>query len=106
MALRKGMVTRDGIIAVYMLASRKNGTLYVGVTSDLARRIYEHKEGALPGFTRRYGVKRLVWFEVHESIAVALQRERSLKKYRRRWKINLIEAENPDWLKLYHRLNW
>ncbi len=97
---------RDGIIAVYIMASRKNGTLYTGMTSDLARRAFEHREGALGGFTKRYGVRRLVWYESFELITAAMQRERTIKGYPRQWKINLIEAENPDWLDLYNRLNW
>ncbi len=97
---------RDGIIATYIMASRKNGTLYTGVTSDLPRRAFEHREGALPGFTKRYGVKRLVWYQTFELITAAIQRERTIKGYPRQWKINLIEAENPDWLDLYTRLNW
>ena len=95
----------EGVIAVYILASRRNGTLYTGVASDLARRVYEHREGAREGFTKRYGVTRLVWFEVHELIVNAMRREHTLKGYPRQWKINLIEAENPDWLDLYERLN-
>ena len=97
---------RDGIIATYIMASRKNGTLYTGVTSDLSRRAFEHQEGALPGFTKRYGVKRLVWYQTFELITAAIQRERTIKGYPRQWKINLIETENPDWLDLYNRLNW
>jgi len=99
-------VHRDGIIAVYIMASRKNGTLYTGMTSDLARRAFEHREGALGGFTKRYGVRRLVWYESFEMITAAMQRERAIKHYPRQWKINLIEADNPDWLDLYNRLNW
>ncbi len=97
---------RDGIIAVYIMASRKNGTLYTGMTSDLARRAFEHRESALNGFTKRYGVHRLVWYESFELITAAMQRERTIKVYSRQWKINLIERENPDWLDLYNRLNW
>jgi putative endonuclease len=88
------------------MASRKNGTLYTGMTSDLARRAFEHREGALGGFTKRYGVHRLVWYESFELITAAMQRERAIKHYPRQWKINLIEADNPDWLDLYNRLNW
>ncbi|HEY9216515.1 MAG TPA: GIY-YIG nuclease family protein [Phenylobacterium sp.] len=91
--------------AVYLLASRRNGTLYVGVTNDLARRAWEHRQGLYPGFSRRYGVKQLVWYEHHESIATAIHREKLLKKYPRQWKINLIEAANPGWLDLYNTLN-
>ena len=87
--------------AVYMMASRKHGTLYIGVTSDLVNRVAQHREGQIEGFTRRYGVKRLVWFERHHGIVEAIQREKSLKKYRREWKINLIEAYNPNWDDLF-----
>ena len=86
---------------VYMLASKRNGTLYVGVTSNLSRRIEEHRRGLIDGFTKQYGVKRLVWAERHETIAAAIQREKSIKKYPRRWKINLIEEINPQWRDLY-----
>jgi putative endonuclease len=86
---------------VYMLASGKHGTLYIGVTSELISRIVKHRESVYPGFTQRYGVKRLVWFEAHESIVPAIQREKSLKKYRRDWKINLIEQDNPNWEDLF-----
>jgi putative endonuclease len=87
--------------AVYMLASRRHGTLYIGVTTDLVRRISQHRAGEIPGFTATYGVKRLVWFERCDSIVDAIQREKSLKKYRRDWKINLIERENRFWEDLY-----
>lgn len=90
---------------VYILASEKLGTLYIGYTSDLARRIYEHREGAVPGFTNKYGVKRLVYFEIFDDVRLAQQRERSLKKWQRDWKINLIERENPEWADLYDGLN-
>jgi putative endonuclease len=86
---------------VYMLASRKYGTLYVGVTTEFIDRIVQHREGLMEGFTKRYGVKRLVWFEGHENVLLAIQREKSLKKYRREWKINLIERENPNWDDLF-----
>jgi len=82
---------------VYILASRRNGTLYVGMTDNLARRVWEHKSGAVPGFTRKYGVKILVWYEVHESRESAFQRERQLKKWNRAWKLELIERTNPSW---------
>ena len=87
-----------------MLASGQHGTLYVGVTSDLLNRVAQHREGTLGGFTARYGVKRLVWFELHDSIVTAIQREKSLKKYKREWKVNLIERENPRWADLYPEL--
>jgi putative endonuclease len=78
---------------VYMLASRHYGTLYVGSTNDLARRVWEHKTKAIPGFTTKYGVDRLVWFEVHETLEGALIRERQIKRWKRDWKINLIESK-------------
>ena len=80
-----------------MLASRRNGTLYIGITDDLARRVEEHRIGAVPGFTKVYGVKILVWYEVHETRESAFQRERQLKKWNRRWKLELIERQNPAW---------
>ena len=82
---------------VYILASGRNGTLYVGVTSDLRRRLVEHRNRLTPGFTSRYGVDRLVWFEQHDLVAAAIQREKRLKKYPRQWKLNLIEEINPQW---------
>jgi putative endonuclease len=82
---------------VYILASRRHGTLYIGVTTDLAKRIYEHREGLIPGFTRRYRVKRLVFVETYDNIDDAIVREKQLKEWRRAWKIQLIEQENPDW---------
>ena len=83
--------------AVYLLASRRNGTLYTGVTSDLPSRIYKHRNGLLPGFTREYGVKMLVWFEQHATMDEAIRREKRIKKWNRAWKLELIEAANPDW---------
>jgi putative endonuclease len=82
---------------VYMLASKPNGTLYVGVTADLRRRLTEHRNGLVPGFTSRYAVKTLVWFERHELIGGAIRREKRIKKYSRQWKINLIKEVNPSW---------
>jgi putative endonuclease len=82
---------------VYVLASRYRGTLYVGVTNDLSRRIGEHKAGFVPGFTRKYGVHRLVYFETYSSIVEARAREHVLKRWRREWKFTLIEKVNPDW---------
>lgn len=90
--------------AVYMMGSRKHGTLYVGVTSELIQRVVQHREDLRPGFTETYGVKRPVWFEPHESIVPAIQREKSLKTYPRQWKINLIEQDNPDWDDLFPEL--
>jgi putative endonuclease len=87
--------------AVYMLASKTNGTLYVGVTSDLVKRVWEHKNDVVEGFTQRYGLHRLVWYEVHETMESAIVREKRLKGWRRIWKLELIEATNPDWKDLY-----
>jgi putative endonuclease len=98
------MAEGRGFIAVYLMASRRHGTLYVGVTSELPVRIAQHREGTLDGFTKRYGVKLLVWFEQHDGIASAIRREKAIKKYKRDWKINLIERENPAWDDLYPRL--
>ncbi len=85
----------------YIPASKPHGTLYVGVTSDLAGRIWEHKEGILPGFTRQYDVKMLVWYSQFDDIEYAIDEEKRIKKWRRAWKIQLIEKDNPDWLDLY-----
>ena len=98
-------MTRRPFIAVYIMTNRPNGTLYIGVTSDLITRAYQHREGLTPGFTRTYGLDRLVWFEQHDSIAEAIQRETSLKRYKRDWKINLIERDNPNWDDLYPELS-
>ncbi len=86
---------------VYLLASNRNGTLYLGVTKDIVRRGYEHRTKAAAGFTSRYGVDRLVWFEVHDEPLTAIAREKELKKWRRAWKIRLIEESNPEWTDLY-----
>src|SRR5258708_16035238 len=86
---------------IYLLASRKHGTLYLGVTKDLIRRVAQHKEKALPGFTAKYGVDRLIWFEAYDDPATAIAREKTIKKWRRYWKIRLIEADNPDCLPPY-----
>ena len=86
---------------VYILASRPNGTLYFGVTNDLVRRTYEHREGLVDGFTKNRGVKTLVFFEPYDDIEHAIVREKRLKRWRRAWKIQLIERDNPDWRDLY-----
>jgi putative endonuclease len=91
-------------VFVYILASRPLGTLYTGVTSDIIRRVHDHKSHAVPGFTSRYGVDRLVWFETHVSAREAIAREKRIKEWRRAWKIELIEAANPDWNDLYPSL--
>ncbi len=89
---------------VYILASRKNGTMYIGVTSNLVKRMYEHKEGLLEGFTKKYKVKDLVYYEQANDVNEAIIREKQLKKWNRQWKINLIEKENPGWLDLFDGL--
>ena len=86
---------------VYMMASRRNGTLYTGVTGDLVRRVFEHRSNAVAGFTKRYGVHTLVWWQAIECPATAIQREKTIKKWSRRWKIELIEAANPKWQDLW-----
>jgi putative endonuclease len=86
---------------VYILASGRNGTLYVGVTSDLIKRVWQHREGLAEGFTKKYGTKDLVWYEVHENAEAAIAREKQLKKWQRKWKIELIEVMNPYWNDLY-----
>jgi len=80
---------------VYLLASKKHGTLYLGVTNDIVRRVYEHRTKAVPGFTKRYRVDKLVWFEIYDDAPAAIAREKELKKWRRDWKIRLIEEQNP-----------
>ena len=90
--------------AVYILASKRNGTLYIGVTSDLIKRIWEHRNNMVEGFTRRYDVHRLVWYELHESMESAIKREKRLKEWKRKWKLELIENENPNWDDLYHTI--
>ena len=94
---------RDFEPAVYLLASARNGTLYTGVTSQLIRRIYQHRRGSFPGFSRDYGVKLLVWFERHQTMEGAIQREKRIKKWNRDWKLQLIEADNPEWRYLGRR---
>ena len=89
---------------VYLLASRRNGTLYIGVTNNLSRRVWEHKEGAVKGFTQEYGVKLLVYYESYPDVRDAIQREKNIKKWPRRWKIDLIQSMNPEWRDLYEEL--
>ncbi|MBZ9868872.1 GIY-YIG nuclease family protein [Mesorhizobium sp. CA15] len=91
---------------VYMTASQKGGTIYIGVTNDLARRIPEHKNGQGSSFASRCGVQRLVWYEEYFDIADAIQRETSLKRWPRRWKIELIEKSNPEWFELFRGIGW
>ena len=89
---------------VYILASKPKGTLYIGVTSDLVQRVWQHKNDFVEGFTKRYRVHTLVWYEVHGSMESAITREKALKKWRRAWKIELIEEANPVWLDLYDEI--
>ena len=90
---------------VYLLANHRNGTLYVGVTNDLVRRIYEHKHKIVSGFTREHGVDSLVWFETYDDSANAIAREKDIKKWRRAWKLRLIEESNPQWVDLYEQIS-
>jgi len=91
----------EKLFCVYILASQRNGTLYVGVTSNLPKRVWEHREGFVEGFTERYGVKQLVWYEVHGEAMAAITREKQIKKWNRQWKLNLIEQFNPGWRDLF-----
>ena len=90
--------------AVYIFASKRNGTLYIGVTSDLVKRVWEHRNNTGEGFTKRYGVHQLVWYEMHEGVESAIEREKQLKEWRRKWKLELIESTNPSWRDLYHTI--
>ncbi|XBQ15250.1 MAG: GIY-YIG nuclease family protein [Oceanicaulis sp.] len=92
------------IPCVYIMASRRNGTLYVGVTSNLARRVWDHKNGIGSAFVRKYAVTRLVWHEIHDDMTAAIAREKAIKKWKRAWKLQLIEAQNPQWRDLYEEL--
>ncbi|WP_438863396.1 GIY-YIG nuclease family protein [Neptunicella sp.] len=90
--------------AVYILASQRHGTLYAGVTSDLIKRVWQHKNNQVEGFTQRYAIYHLVYFEIHEDMTQAIVREKQIKKWKRSWKIRLIEEKNPLWQDLYHGL--
>ncbi len=90
--------------AVYILASKKNGTLYIGVTSDLIKRVWEHKNNMVEGFTKQYNVHILAWYELHERMDTAILREKRLKDWKRSWKLRLIEGTNPDWKDLYYSI--
>ena len=89
---------------VYILASRKDGAIYVGMTNDIVRRIYDHRTKAVRGFTSKYNITRLVWFEIYEDPISAISREKELKKWKRSWKVQLIEAQNPQWGDLYESI--
>jgi len=94
-------MARYECIAVYIVTNKRNGTLYLGVTSDLVQRAYQHREGLIDGFSKRYGCKLLVWYEQHEQMHTAIAREKEIKKWRRAWKLELIEKDNPQWRDLY-----
>ena len=94
---RVGMVGVESLIGCYMMSNRKHGTLYIGVSAQLIARVAQHREGVIDGFTKRHGLKRLVWYEFHDTIVGAIQREKSLKRWPRDWKANLIERTNLDW---------
>jgi len=89
---------------VYILCNKRNGTLYTGVTSDLIKRVYEHKNNLVDGFTKKYSVHRLVWYEMYEAVDVAINREKQIKKWKRKWKLELIGKYNPEWNDLYDSL--
>ena len=93
-----------GYYYTYIMASKRNGTLYIGVTSDLIKRVYEHKNDLVEGFTNRYSVHYLVYFEQHEDITAAIHREKRLKEWQRNWKLALIEIDNPEWADLYDEI--
>ena len=93
------------VYCLYILASKRNGTLYIGVTNDLARRVSEHMPDAVPGFTKRYGVHLLVYYETYDDVSDALARELAMKNWRRAWKVQLIERANPRWRDFYGTLN-
>ncbi|MBL8670653.1 MAG: GIY-YIG nuclease family protein [Alphaproteobacteria bacterium] len=98
--MTQGKVDRLKAFCVYIMASKRNGTLYVGVTSDLVKRAGEHRDGLIPGFTATYGVKSLVYYEEHPDAAAAIEREKRIKRWRRAWKLALIEERNPQWTDL------
>jgi len=90
---------------VYIMTNRRNGTLYLGVTGDLSRRVWQHREALIDGFMKTYGLKHLVWYEHHDDIRPAIQRERTMKHWPRAWKVRLVNSMNPDWDDLYEALN-
>jgi len=94
----------EKIFAVYILASHRNGTLYTGITSNLPKRVWEHREGVADGFTKQYGIKTLVWYEVCGDPVSAITREKQIKAWKRGWKLKLIEAKNPEWRDLYSEI--
>ncbi len=90
--------------SVYILASKRNGTLYIGVTSDLVKRVWQHKNNMVEGFTKRYGVHQLLWYELNSTMQSAIEREKRMKGWKRKWKLELIESMNPKWQDLYHKI--
>ena len=97
-------MSEEKVFCVYILASQRNGTLYTGVTSNLVQRIWQHKEKVCDGFTSEHDVSKLVWYEIHESAESAIMREKGIKKWRRAWKMRLIEEKNPNWDDLYETI--
>ena len=95
---------KDHDYFVYILASKRNGTLYTGMTNDLSRRVLEHRSGYIKGFADKYGVKTLVWFEHHTDVSAAIAREKKIRRWRRGWKLAMIENQNPNWVDLYPKL--
>ena len=89
---------------VYILRSKRNGTLYTGVTSDIVKRVYEHKQNVVEGFTKKYNIHMLVWYEIHDSAESAINKEKQIKKWKRTWKLKLIEKDNPEWIDLYESI--
>ncbi|MCL4428174.1 MAG: GIY-YIG nuclease family protein [Deltaproteobacteria bacterium] len=89
---------------VYILSSKRNGTLYTGVTSDIVKRVYEHKQNVVEGFTKKYNIHMLVWYEIHDSAESAINKEKQIKKWKRTWKLKLIEKDNPEWIDLYESI--
>jgi putative endonuclease len=98
------MKMNDKHYYVYILCNKRNGTFYIGMTSDLIKRVWQHKNGAVEGFTKQYGLKTLVYFEQYKDVKDAILREKRIKKWNRQWKINLIEKNNPSWNDLYEKL--
>ena len=101
---KAGPSSVEKLPCIYILASKRNGTLYTGVTSDLVKRVYEHKNGLADGFTKKYGAHHLVYFELHEDMHAAISREKQIKKWNRAWKLELIEKNNPAWKDLYESI--
>ena len=91
---------------VYILASQRNGTLYTGVTSDIIKRIWQHRKGQIEGFSKQYGLKRLVYYEIHQSAESAITREKQIKRWKRQWKLRRIEIDNPGWDDLYEKISF